>query len=110
MGLRSALFVYEEQAGYTLCQRGDAATGSYPCYPTAQEELPKYMLPFQSRYFQQTAFSVSGGGVHYPENWTDAVIAAMPNSSVGVLYDDFVFDDCHLKLLQNMSRRMDEHG
>ena len=110
MGLRSALFVYEEQASYTLCQRGDNTTGSYPCYPTAQAELPKYMLPFESSYFQQTAFSISGGGVNYPENYTDAVIAAMPNSSVGVINDDFAFDECHLELLQNMSRRMANLG
>ena len=56
------------------------------------------------------AFSVSGGGVSYPDNYTDAVIAAMPNSSVGVIYDDFAFDECHLELLQSMSRRMDELG
>ena len=110
MGLRSALFVYEEQASYTLCRRGDNTTGSYPCYPTTQAELPKYMLPFESAYFQQTAFSISGGGVSYPGNYTDAVIAAMPNSSVGVIYDDFAFDECHLELLQSMSRRMDELG
>ena len=110
LGLRSALFVYEQQAGYTLCQRGDNTTGAYPCYPTTQAELPKYMLPFESTYFQQTAFSISGGGVSYPENYTDAVIAAMPNSSVGVIFDDFAFDECHLELLQNMSRRMDDLG
>ena len=110
MGVRSALFVYEEQASFTLCQRGDNTTGSYPCYPTAQAELPKYMLPFESSYFQQTAFSISGGGVNYPANYTDAVIAAMPNSSVGVIYDDFVFDECHLELLENMSKRMDQLG
>ena len=110
MGLRSALFVYEEQASYTLCQRGDNTTGSYPCYPTTQAELPKYMLPFESSYFQQTAFSISGGGVSYPDNYTDAVIAAMPSTSVGVIYDDFAFDECHLELLQNMSRRMDALG
>ena len=110
MGVRSALFVYEQQAAYTLCHRGDLSTGSYPCYPTTQAELPKYMLPFASTYFRQTAFSVSGGGVSYPENYTDAVIAAMPSSSVGVLFDDFAFDDCHLQLLQTMSSRMDALG
>ena len=51
-------------------------------------------------YFLNTAFSVNGGGVNYPPNYTNAVVSAVGamDNSVGVLFDDFIFDTSHLAL------------
>jgi hypothetical protein len=107
MGLPNILFVYEQHASYTECSRGTATTGLYPCYPDSKDQLQKYLLPFRSSFFKATGFSVSGGGEEYPDGYADMILDALPTmpSSAGVLFDDFVYDETHLKLLQNMSAR-----
>ena len=44
----------------------------------------------------------------YPDGYIDALLAQLPhqNNSVGVLYDDFVYSDEGLQMLQNMSARV----
>lgn len=101
-----------EATDFTRCERGtpNATDGAdpIPCYPQSPASLPQYMMPFDSPFFKQVAYSVSGGGVGYPTGYIDALLAQLPhqNNSVGVLYDDFVYSDEGLQMLQNMSARV----
>ena len=111
LDLHNIMFVYEK-TDFTRCERGtpNATDGAdpIPCYPQSAASLPQYMMPFDSPFFKQVAFSVSGGGVGYPDGYIDALLEQLPHqsNSVGVLYDDFVYSNAGLQMLQNMSARV----
>ena len=103
MNLRNVMFVYES-TNYTHCERGEPH--GIGCFPQSVQALPQYMMPFDSPFFKQVAYSVSGGGVGYPSGYTEGVLEQLPkqNNSCGVLFDDFVYGkNTSLDTLRNMS-------
>ena len=96
MGTRNVLFVYEQQAGYTACARG-ATTDAYPCYPTEQHEVPKYMLPFHASFFKSTAFSVFRAAGDSMETLRPVGGRACESKTLFVLLQEFAdVTRCHL--------------
>ena len=110
LDLHNIMFVYES-TNYTHCERGTPDNAS--CYPMAVQQLPQYMMPFDSPFFKQVAYSVSGAGVGYPSGYTNAVLSQLPrqNNSAGVLFDDFVYGkNTSLQTLRSMSEKVEPLG
>ena len=112
MDLHNIMFVYES-TNYTHCERGEP--DGIGCFPQSVQSLPQYMMPFDSPFFKQVAYSVSGGGVGYmyPHGYTEGVLKQLPkqNNSCGVMFDDFVYgENTSLDTLREMSEAVAPMG
>ena len=118
MDIHNLIFLWENQPT-TQCVRGDKNESCYPVtldsrMPDSQSALTQYLIPFRAPFFKQTAFSVSGGSVVYPHNYTQAIFKVLPTlpGSAGVVFDDFVYppEPARMKLFKESSQEMKAQG
>jgi hypothetical protein len=117
MDIHNLIFLWEDQP-YTQCVRGDKNESCYPvtldASPDSQSALTQYLVPFRAPFFKQTAFSISGGSVVYPRNYTEAIFKVLPTlpGSAGVVFDDFVYppEPARMELFETASQEMEAQG